>query len=48
MTRAIDGIARSLLRIAEYGVIDFSGLDPGAFHGFDRRDSAQFLGSKIP
>ena len=47
VTRAVDGVARSLLRVAEDGVVDFAGLDAGAFHGFDGGDGAQFLGGEV-
>ena len=47
VTRAVDGVARSLLRVAEDRVLDLAGLDAGALHGLDRSDRAEFLGREI-
>ncbi len=47
VTRAVNGVARSLLRVTENRVLDLAGLDAGAFHGFDRCDRAKFLGREI-
>ena len=47
VARAVDGVARSLLRVADDDVIDFAGLDAGALHGFRGGDGAQFHGGEV-
>jgi hypothetical protein len=45
--RAIQGIAGSLLRISEHGMIEFLGIDPRALDRTFAGDSAQLLRRKI-
>ncbi len=48
MTRTVNSIARGLLRVAEYGVINLVRLDAGALHRLDRGNRAKFLSREIP
>ena len=47
MPRAVDGISRGLLRVADHDVIDLGGPDAGASHGFRGRDGPQIHGGEI-
>ncbi len=46
MPGAIEGVTRSLLRVAEDGVVEFLGIKSGALDGAFAGDGAQFLAVK--
>ena len=47
MARAIESVARSLLRIAKNGMIEFFRIQPSAIHGTLARYGAEFLSREI-
>ena len=47
VARAVNGVARGLLRVAHHAVIDFTRLDAGALHGLDGSDGTQLLAREI-
>ena len=47
MPRAIEGISGSLLRVAEYRMIEFFRLDPGSINGALRCNGPEFLGREV-
>ena len=47
MPRAVERIARGLLRITEHGVIELLGIEPSPVDGALRRDRTEFLSRKI-
>ena len=47
VARAVDGVGRGLLGVADDAVIDFGGFDARALHGFDGGDGGEFLGGEV-
>src|ERR1035438_9672622 len=47
VTRAVNGIGRSLLCVAHNAVVDFRGCDAGSLDGFDGGDGGEFLGGEV-
>ncbi len=47
VTGSVESVSRSLLRVAEDGVVEVFGIDSGAFDGAFGGDCAQFLGGEV-